>query len=316
MCLSTGSGPTVGATPVSGAENRLGRLSPRVVAGLRSAMRETDVVLANGSATLRYSIAATRGSLDRPALAYSSIGEPTYWAKTKGRQRALASLLKRVDRVGAVSKETRRQLVDQLGLDADVVDYTPTGLASFGEPTELNGGHLRLLWVGSLSSEKQPILTIDVMRRVEERVSLTVVGDGPLHRELSAAAKADPRVDVVGAVTDISREVKRSDLLIQTSASEGLPGVILEAAAQGIPAVAFDVGGTRELVIHGVTGFLIPPGDVSAMAQAIGSLERDRERLKSMGQAALEHVRANFELSTAIDRYEALLEAAIADRRK
>ncbi|MFN2200024.1 MAG: glycosyltransferase, partial [Caldilineaceae bacterium] len=69
-----------------------------------------------------------------------------------------------------------------------------------------------------------------------------------------------------------------ADLFVLTSDSEGMPGVLLEAGFAGLPAVATDVGGGGECVLHGQTGILVPPQDADALKQALRSLLRNRER--------------------------------------
>ncbi len=72
--------------------------------------------------------------------------------------------------------------------------------------------------------------------------------------------------------TGVAEVLRQSDLLVVPSHSEGLPVVIMEAMASGLPVVASAVDGIPELVMHGVTGLLVPPGDARQLADAIGTL--------------------------------------------
>lgn len=318
VCLSVSDGPTVAAAPVRGADRGLSRMSPAVVAGLRSEMSGADVVLLNGSATLRYGTAAAVGLPARPSLVYSSIGEPAYWASSDLRRAVQRLLLNRVDLVGAVSEATVGQLKDVIGIDPEVIRYAPTGVEIPDDRQVVRDatGPLRVVWVGSLSSEKRPTLLFDVIDRMTQPVEVRVVGDGPLRSEIELRAVTDERVSVVGAVTDVSGFLTGADVLVQTSASEGLPGVVMEAASLGVPSVAFDVGGTGELVIDGVTGRLIPNHSVGEMARALDALGCDRQALAALGSAARDHVRAEFALSGVVDRWHSILESAVARRRR
>ena len=317
MSLSSGEGPTIDTGLVAGA--RPGKpppLSPELIAGVRSAMRAADVVLANGSATIRYAVAARLTMLRRPALVASSIGEPEFWAARPRRRRLQRWMLSHVDLVAAVSEETARQLIEFIQLDPGSVRYAPTGVEMSAVPQRDAGGPLRLAFVGSLSSEKRPDLLFDVLARVEDDLVVELVGDGPMREDLEERAAADPRVSLVGAVADVAPHLRTAHVLVQTSVTEGLPGVIMEAAALGVPAVAFDVGGTRELVVDGVTGILVPDGDTEAMAQAVKSMAHDRTLVCELGDAARKHVSRSFTLSRAIDRYESVLLEAAEKRRR
>lgn len=108
-------GATVDAPPLSRVSpSELARLNTTVAGALREEIRRVrpDVVLANGSSTLKYTAAALVGMRERPAFVYSSIGEPAYWARGSLRRLAQQLLLSRVDLIAAVSSATSRQLTE------------------------------------------------------------------------------------------------------------------------------------------------------------------------------------------------------------
>jgi glycosyltransferase involved in cell wall biosynthesis len=92
-----------------------------------------------------------------------------------------------------------------------------------------------------------------------------------------------------------------------SSAWEGMPIVLLEAAAAGLPIVATRVGGNQEVVQHEETGFLVPPRDPEALAEAMLRLMElpDTER-RALGDRGCEHVRTHYGLSQAVERWEEL----------
>ena len=94
-----------------------------------------------------------------------------------------------------------------------------------------------------------------------------------------------------GWAPDISRAWQRADIAILLSEREGMPRSLIEAAAAGLPMIAFDVAGCRSIVRNGVNGFLAPRGNIRAVADAIETLAGDAELRKRMGAAA----RADFE---------------------
>ena len=87
-----------------------------------------------------------------------------------------------------------------------------------------------------------------------------------------------------------------------TGDAEGLGVVALEAAAAGRPVVGYAHGGLPEAVLDGVTGRLVPEGDVAALARALTDLRADPEQMQRYGTAAREHVRATFERSVLLGR--------------
>lgn len=100
--------------------------------------------------------------------------------------------------------------------------------------------------------------------------------------------------------------LRRSQLFLHASVSDGLPTVVAEAMACGLPVVVSDVGGVRELVTDGTEGFVLPARDPAGMAHAMRDLWEDRDRRLRMGQAARERVQSHFALDGLVDDFEAL----------
>ena len=123
------------------------------------------------------------------------------------------------------------------------------------------------------------------------------------------SAKGEPGIvwaGTVGAGEPMARLLRAADLLCLPTLAENLALVLLEAAATGLPAVAFDVGGTREAVRDGETGLLVPPKDDAALAAAIGALAADPARRASMGDAARALALRDFDDDVVAARYEAV----------
>jgi glycosyltransferase involved in cell wall biosynthesis len=104
------------------------------------------------------------------------------------------------------------------------------------------------------------------------------------------------RVTLMGQREDIPELLKVSDLFVLSSRSEGLPYTIIEAMLAGLPVVATAVGGVPELVEDGRTGFLVPPGDHGALAEAIQRLLDDSSLRVSMGEKGREKALREFTL--------------------
>lgn len=135
---------------------------------------------------------------------------------------------------------------------------------------------------------------------------LMVAGVGPLDDELRSMA-GQMRADVrfLGERDDIAALMNAADALVLSSGIEGLPMVLLEAAASGLVAVSTDAGGAREAIVEGETGYVVPVGDAEALSSAMalmGSLDAaERER---MSRLARERAVARFDLNAVVTQWE------------
>ena len=119
-----------------------------------------------------------------------------------------------------------------------------------------------------------------------------------------SAAGLNDRVTLLGPRSDVPALMQAADAYVLSSAWEGLPMVLLEAGASGLPIVATDVGGTREAVLDGETGLVCPPGDSDALTAAMTRLMdlEPSERI-AMGEAGRAHIRRTFDLDAVADRW-------------
>jgi glycosyltransferase involved in cell wall biosynthesis len=127
---------------------------------------------------------------------------------------------------------------------------------------------------------------------------LLIAGDGPQGAELRALAR-ELAVDArfLGPVDNMPALMNAADALVMSSVVEGLPMALIEAASSGLPAVATDVGGVREALLDGHTGFIAPPGDADALAEAMSRLSAlSPEERSQMGAAARARAVARFDL--------------------
>jgi len=318
LCGSGDRGAGIAATPLT-ARCR-GRFDVTAYARLRRRLQHgrPDIVIANGSATLRYAVAALMGRRRGPLLAHVSIGEPRYWLRGAAHRRLQRFLLGRVDQVIAVSQVTADQLAAVHGVAAEKVAVVPSGmpddfLAVVAEPPT---GELRILFLGSLSPEKGPLDALAVLAGLTSAMParLRMAGEGRLRDAVLARAAelgVAGSLELVEPEHDVLPLLAWADVLVITSRSEGLPGCALEAAGAGIPTVAYAVGGTGEAVVDGVTGMLITPGDVTAFVAALSAIGADPRERARMGRAARELFRERFRLNTAADRYDEILQGLL-----
>ena len=145
---------------------------------------------------------------------------------------------------------------------------------------------------------------------------LLIVGRGSLQAETEALARElglSDAVRLLGVRNDVPQVMSAADGYVMSSAWEGMPMVLLEAAAAGLPIVATTVGGNHEVVVDGRTGFLVPPRDDAALADAMIRLGRlaDTDR-RAMGELGREHIRAHYGLARVADRWEEVYRDVLA----
>jgi glycosyltransferase involved in cell wall biosynthesis len=189
---------------------------------------------------------------------------------------------------------------------------------------ESRNGVIHFVSMGRLDADKAVDQTIRAFAALapEAPARLTVLGDGPCRQELEALSRRlgqDRRIRFPGAVADVLPYLKEADVYLSSSVSEGMSNALLEAMSSGVMAVVSRVSGADELVEEGVSGFLFPAGDETALATRLEeALAMTFERRRAMGEAAREVVRARFSLEEVVDRhlklYRDLIEAGPCTR--
>jgi glycosyltransferase involved in cell wall biosynthesis len=143
------------------------------------------------------------------------------------------------------------------------------------------------------------------------------LGDGPLKtrlEELSREFGLESETIFLGEQQDVGTYLSAFDIAVLSSDTEGCSNSLLEAMALGIPVVATDVGGNREVVSPGESGLLVPPGDAEALAKAIIMLLENPRLAKSMGEQARQRVITEFSLERMVSQYQSLYEDTLADK--
>jgi glycosyltransferase involved in cell wall biosynthesis len=172
-------------------------------------------------------------------------------------------------------------------------------------------------FVGRLTEEKGVRVLLEAARRLPDapEVRLVVAGDGPLRAAVEAEARRDgSRLEYRGHQHDVRAIYEAADAVLMPSLAEGHPLTALEAMASGLPLVASRAGGLAEIVVEGETGLLVPPGDASALADAVGALAADRDRARALGAAGRRRVELEFGVERMLVRlvgvYRGVLEGA------
>jgi glycosyltransferase involved in cell wall biosynthesis len=125
-------------------------------------------------------------------------------------------------------------------------------------------------------------------------------------RELAAASSSADRIHFLGERSDVTEILAASDLFVLPSLNEGLSLAMLEAMAIGVPVVATAVGGASDILTPGQTGWLVPPGDPDALAEAVLEALEQPERARQFAERAREMVETEFSIETHAQRLESL----------
>lgn len=227
-------------------------------------------------------------------------------------------LLRFFDRIVVVSQKLKRQLMDW-GIPERKITVVPNALKigeyrsdrsddgfrrefSLGPETTLIGN------IGRLSPEKGQADFLraarDVLQRCEQ-ARFALIGVGPDEAMLRALARdlgiAD-RVIFAGYRRDMLRVYNSLDLVVQSSFTEGMPNVILEALLMTVPVIATDVGGTAEVVEHESTGVLLPPGQPQRLAAEILRFVHDKAGFQAQAARGRERVARDFSSARRIEQ--------------
>lgn len=251
----------------------------------------------------------------------SSHGADVYAMQGRFVRRLRRWILRRAAAVTACNIEARGHLLDS-GADPETTHVQSVGadlaalksLAGLEEPV---AG--RMLFVGRLAEKKGVAVLLDAVRRLPDDLpwSLTVVGDGPLRSELEQLASDLSSVTFTGALSrdQVAAAYARASIVVVPSIpavsgdQDGLPTVLLEAMGLGRAIVASDLPGLNEAITHDHTGLLVPPGDPTALAEALTRVLRDSALRSRLGEAA-EYRSSDYTLEVCAKRFAEILSAA------
>lgn len=235
-----------------------------------------------------------------------------------------ALLWRMIDAVVAISKDTIEEFKKHNSISPDKlhVIYNGVGTSAFaGSPTIVSGlkaqlgidvGDLVVGTVGRLCPEKDHLGLLEAYKIVLQSCSQTkllIVGGGALQGQLEEhcrQGKLENRVIFTGFRNDVKELLQCMDVFVLSSVSEGMPIALLEAMANGRPAVVTAVGGNVEVVEDGETGFVVPPRDPQALARKICALIRDEGLRRRFSEEARRAITERFSLEKMAAEYSTL----------
>jgi glycosyltransferase involved in cell wall biosynthesis len=208
-------------------------------------------------------------------------------------------------RQGWISKATCKLIVSS-GVDTE----------RFHPPMTIHHQGLRVLMVARLLWQKGVREFVEAAEIVKQKVAtvrfqlageLDAVHPDAVDEAWIQTAVNRGTVDFLGYLTNIDEQLRATDVFVLPSYyREGVPRVLLEAAASGVPVVTTDVPGCREAVVDGDTGRLVPSQDSQALAEAILEILKDSEQRKKMGLAGRRRIEAEFDIRMITEKQLAI----------
>ena len=224
--------------------------------------------------------------------------------KAASRRWATRKALRAFAAVRTVSSAARTSIATFAGALPVVTIPVPVPMVtSTARPASTSDKEPRVIFVGRLAPEKDLDRWLAVARTVSQRhpsARFEIVGDGPERERLEKEGERlglGRVLSFTGFVphAQLGEVYARAAVLLLTSQAEGFGRVLVEAASQGVAAVSTSVAGPRDIIIHGVTGFLHEPGDVDGLARSVSSLLEHPLRAVAMGARAQTLASARFD---------------------
>jgi len=241
---------------------------------------------------------------------------------------SLKNMINHFSAAVVVGSHQRRKLIDEYFMEEDRVFLIPCGVPTdvfnLVEPRSGNSG-IQFVSVSRVSEEKGIGYSVRAFAKIATSMldaRYVIIGDGPLRREIEDMVQSfelGERVSIVGMKSpeEIIEYLRLSDVFIQHSVQsqngsiEGFGVTVAEASSMGLPVVVTDCGGIADQVVDGVTGYIVPQRDVSAMAERMKQLAGNIERRKEMGRAGRLRMVDHFDTKLQVQKLEEVLIEAV-----
>ncbi len=224
-------------------------------------------------------------------------------------------LVRFADHIVAVSQAQRERL-RRLLIPADKISVVFNSVDA-GSLAKIEGENLRtrynfpqksviLISAGRFSREKGQGILVEAMKKavvLDTRLRLVLYGDGPELESVRMRVKSfklEDKILLPGFEKNLLSHLKGADILVNPSLSEGLPNIVLEAMALGVPVVATAVGGVPEIITDGTEGRLVPPRDAGRLVEAILELAQSQQKAGTLAEAARRRVEREFSFESQL----------------
>lgn len=271
---------------------------------------------------------------ERPDVLVLLTALPNIWGRLLGRLCGVPVIIANIRQSGAPKRYHERWLKGfahhhicnahalgallqkEYSLPASRISVIPNGVdvERFRPGGEQKGEDVVFMSAGRLVHDKDQKTLIAAFARVaveNPHARLELYGDGPLRGELESQVSALPggigqRISINQGRSDLENVYPQADVFVLSSLREGMPNVVLEAMASGLPVVACNVDGVPELVEHEHTGILVPSGDDVALAAGMSTLLQHADMRRRMGEAGRERAVTAFSFESTARAHERL----------
>jgi glycosyltransferase involved in cell wall biosynthesis len=257
-----------------------------------------------------------------PAVLSRRVDHPESGLLARWRYRPFRKVIAISEHIAAVLKDggmdPARLVTIRSAVDVDCVNAMPD-CDAFRREFQIDDGDFVIAMIGQFIRRKGHRFLFDVipnLRDVYPNIRVLLFGSGPLEAELRALAMAlhlSGTLQFAGFREDLDDYLGCIDLLVHPALQEGLGVAMLKAAAAGVPVLAFDTAGSREAVVHGETGALVPPEDVATLQQAIALLIEETGMRREFGEAGRQRMKDEFSVETMVERHIELYRSVIND---
>jgi len=232
-------------------------------------------------------------------------------------------LLRRAARIISVSKAAKENCIRAYGLESTHIEVVHNGIKideveRLSEHASKDAGRIsaddfNIVFLGRLNHRKGLDILLRSVQQLNEDIKVWVVGDGEIdkYRKQANDLGLKESVHFLGEKENPFPELKRADLFVLPSRSEGFPNVLLEAMGLGRAVLAADCETGPSEIIDGVNGRLFPVGDVQTLASQIKELMHDEQKIKKMGEEAQKTIRDDFRLELQLSKIETVLQQAV-----
>jgi glycosyltransferase involved in cell wall biosynthesis len=302
-------------------------VQPQLVKALAREIRifEPDVILCNGSRTLKYAAVVKKcyPSINSKWV-YRVIDSAKYW-----NNRSLTQvyykyfIIPAMDGAIGVSQKSLNEMIQHYGflkpsvcipraIDVDYFAKYQLGVGArqkIGIPSDA----FVLLFLGNFTRQKRPDRFIEIIYGLQRELPQfhgLMVGDGPLKKESEEKVE---KLGLIGKITfagyqqDVRPWISMSDILLLTSDTEGMPGVVLEAGAMKKSTISNDIGGIKEIISDQTNGFVVLNGEVNKFISYIKILTRNNELKTNFENGIFNSVRERNNMETIFVTYKKFL---------
>jgi glycosyltransferase involved in cell wall biosynthesis len=298
-------------------------IQPKLVKALAREIKNftPDVILCNGSRTLKYAAFVKKCYPSiKTKWIYRVIDSAKYWNKrslTKYYYKYV--VIPSMDGAVGVSQKSLNEMINHYGFKKPFiciprsvdVDYFANFQPEIGVRKSLGipNDAFVFLFLGNFTRQKRPdrfIEIIDCLKKDMPNVHGLMVGDGPLKNESEKQVKnlgLHGRITFAGYQQDVRPWISISDVLFLTSDTEGMPGVVLEAAAMKVSVISGNVGGVSEFIENGYNGLILDWNITECQLNSIIDFLVNSERIEKSRELAFKEVQENFSIINSFNRY-------------